>query len=152
MSGSRARVARAIATWFGVGYVPRAPGTAGSVAGLALYLAVRGIGPVGVLALAGVVAGVGVWAASSVVAERGEVDPQIVVVDEVAGVLIALAFSSPSVASMASAFVAFRVCDQLKPWPSSAAERLPSGWGVVADDVVAGLQAALLAHELGARS
>ena len=83
---------------------------------------------------------VGVWAADQVIAATGKKDPQIVVIDEVAGVLITLAAAGPSWASVAIGFVAFRVFDQFKPWPARRFERtLPGGWGVMMDDVAAGV-------------
>jgi phosphatidylglycerophosphatase A len=132
------RIAYVIATWFGVGYVPLAPGTAGTLAAVPLYLALRSSGPPVVLAVAALVASIGVWAAGHVIEGTGQRDPQIVVVDEVAGVLITLAAAKPTWTSIAAGFVLFRVFDQWKPWPSREAESLRGGWGVVMDDVAAG--------------
>jgi phosphatidylglycerophosphatase A len=140
---ARRLLAYAIATWGGVGFVPLAPGTAGTLAALPLYLALRRRGPLAVLGASVVIAAAGVWAASEVVRARGEKDPQIVVVDEVAGVLVALAAAPRTWRGTAAAVVLFRVCDQLKPFPARRAElRLPGGWGVVLDDVAAGVWAA----------
>jgi phosphatidylglycerophosphatase A len=100
---------------------------------------VRPLGAGAVLVMAGAVAAIGVWAAGVVAERTGLGDPQIVVIDEVAGVLIALAAAPESWRGVAAAVVVFRVLDQLKPWPVSAAERLPGGLGIVADDVCAGL-------------
>lgn len=139
------RLGYALATWFGCGYFPRAPGTAGTVGAIPLYLLIRGLGPIGVLVAATLITAIGVWAANVVVDDRGQKDPQIVVIDEVAGVLITLAASPLSWQGLAIGFVAFRVFDQLKPWPANVAEkRLPRGWGVMFDDVFAGVWGALL--------
>jgi phosphatidylglycerophosphatase A len=133
------RLAKVLATWFGCGLVPFAPGTAGTLGGLPLYLLLRSSGPWVVLGVAALLAAVGVWAADHVIAETGEKDPQIVVIDEVVGVLVTLAPSAPTLTSLALGFVLFRVFDQLKPWPARALEDLPGGWGVVMDDVAAGV-------------
>jgi len=133
------RVAWAIGTWFGCGLVPGAPGTAGTVGAVPLYLVVaRGDRPA-VAAAAVAVTLVGVWAASLVARERGEKDPQLVVVDEVAGFLVTMtAARAPTWRAIAVGFVVFRLLDALKPWPVRRFERLPSGWGIVLDDVAAG--------------
>jgi phosphatidylglycerophosphatase A len=136
------RVARAIALWFGCGLVPRAPGTAGSIGALPLYFLVRGGGPYAVLASAVVVTIVGIWAAGIVADRTGMEDPQIVVVDEVAGSLLALTVAPPSWAGIAVAIVAFRFFDIVKPFPARRAEHLPRGWGIMMDDIAAGVWAA----------
>jgi phosphatidylglycerophosphatase A len=86
-----------------------------------------------------VLAGVGVWAADHVIARTGLKDPQIVVIDEVVGVLLTLAASAPTWTSLVAGFVLFRIFDQWKPWPARSLESLPGGWGVVMDDVAAGV-------------
>ena len=140
----KTRVAFVLATWLGVGFSPVAPGTAGTLAALPLFFALRGSGPFGVLAAAMVLALAGVWAAGVVAAHTRSNDPQIVVVDEVAGVLVALACAPPGLAGVALAVVLFRFFDVMKPFPVRAAERLPRGWGIVADDLVAGACAGAL--------
>jgi phosphatidylglycerophosphatase A len=133
-------VAWAIATWFGCGLVPRAPGTAGSLGAVPLYLLVVGHGRGAVVAVALAVTLVGVWAASVVARELGTKDPQVVVVDEVAGILVTMApVSAASWRSVAVGFLLFRLFDIVKPWPVRRLEALPGGWGIVLDDVAAGL-------------
>jgi phosphatidylglycerophosphatase A len=132
-----------LATWFGVGFSPIAPGTLGTLATLPLYFAIRGSGPFAVLAAAIVLTAAGVWAAGIVAAHSGKHDPQFVVVDEAAGVLVALAFAPSTAKGVALAVVLFRVFDITKPFPARAAERLPRGWGIVIDDIVAGIWAAV---------
>jgi phosphatidylglycerophosphatase A len=136
------RVGYAIAIWFGCGLVPRAPGTVGSLGAIPLYLLVRGGGPLAILAAAFVVAAVGIWAGNVVAARTGLEDPQIVVVDEVAGSLLALAVAPPSWWGIAVAILAFRFFDIVKPFPARRAERLPGGWGIMMDDIAAGVWAA----------
>ena len=127
-----------IATCAYVGYVPLAPGTFGSAAGLAVFFAVRGTGSVSLeLAALVTVFCVGVWSAT--VAERhlGDVDPAPVVIDEVAGMLMTLAFLPVNLTGAIVGFLLFRVFDVVKPWPSSRFERLPGGLGIMADDAMA---------------
>ncbi len=133
------RIAYLLATWFGCGYVPFAPGTAGTLGALPLYFAVRSAGPLAVLALAIVLTVVGVWAAGEVCTSTATSDPQIVVIDEVVGVLVTLAASSPSWTSVVLGVVLFRMFDQWKPWPARSLESLHGGMGVVMDDVAAGV-------------
>lgn len=148
----RTRVAFALALWFGCGLSPVGPGTVGSLGALPLYFLVRGWGPLAVLATAVVITAVGVWSSGVVAVTRRIKDPQVVVIDEVAGVLIALAAAPLSPLGTLSGFVLFRLFDMTKPFPARAAERLPGGYGIMFDDVVAGLQAAgilLLLRRLG---
>ncbi len=134
------RLAWVIATWFGCGFFPVAPGTMGSLGAIPLYwLVIRG-GRAGVGAAAVVVTLVGVWAASVVARELGRKDPQVVVVDEVAGMLLTmLPMAHLSWLAVAVGFVVFRALDMAKPWPIRALEKLPGGWGIVLDDVAAGV-------------
>jgi phosphatidylglycerophosphatase A len=135
-------LAWALATWFGCGLFPVAPGTVGTLGALPLYLAVRGGGAAAVLVTALIVTAIGIWASSVLVRESGQKDPQRVVIDEVAGVLLTLAATPPRFASVALGVVLFRLFDITKPFPARHAERLPLGWGVVVDDLVAGVWAA----------
>lgn len=140
-SGLRA-AAILIATVGHVGQMPVAPGTWGSLAGLGLLFVVRSTAdPAFEVAVLILVLAAGVWASS--VAERhyGQRDPGVVVVDEVAGMLLALLWLPVGLVGAGVGFLAFRVFDILKPFPARTAERLPGGWGIMADDVVAGLYA-----------
>ncbi len=140
----RSVVGRTLATWFGCGRVPYAPGTAGTLGAIPLYLLIRPYGHAAVALAALVLTGVGIWAANVVASELGQKDPQIIVIDEVAGVLVTLAVAPPTWAALAAGVVLFRVFDQTKPWPARTAEReLPGGWGIVLDDVAAGAWGAL---------
>jgi phosphatidylglycerophosphatase A len=149
------RVARVLATWFGCGLSPVAPGTVGTIGALPLWLAVRGGGRAGILATAVAVTLVGVWSAGVVARESRLKDPQLVVIDEVAGVLVALAAAPQTTRGMLAAVLLFRLFDVTKPFPARRAEKLPGGWGIVLDDVVAGVQAAIavsVLHALGVLS
>jgi phosphatidylglycerophosphatase A len=112
----------------------------------------RPFGPWAALLAALALTAVGIWAAS-LVAERAKAkDPQFVVIDEVAGVLVTLAAAPPTLAGLIVGVVLFRVFDQWKPWPARLAEqRLPGGWGIVLDDIAAGVwgAAVLVALRLG---
>ena len=139
----KTRIAYVLATWFGCGRIPFAPGTLGTLAALPLYWLLRSAGPYAVLCGAIVITLVGVWAAGLVARTRAQKDPQIVVIDEVAGMLITLVPGAQGWSILAG-FVAFRIFDQWKPWPACVFEaRLPDGWGIVMDDVAAGVWAAL---------
>lgn len=143
------RVARTLATWFGCGLVPRAPGTAGSLGALPVYFLAFRLGGVWAVVGAAVLATlVGLWASDVVARETKLKDPQIVVIDEVAGMLISLIPATPHFATVAVAFVAFRVLDSTKPWPIAPLERFPGGVGIMMDDVGAGVVSALLVAAL----
>jgi phosphatidylglycerophosphatase A len=140
----RGKLARVLALWFGCGKVPVAPGTAGTLGAIPLYLLLRPHGTIAVLAGALVVTAVGVWAADVVARETGLKDPQIVVIDEVSGYLVTMLGAPPTWTGVIAGFVVFRVLDQWKPFPARLAEkRLPGGWGIVMDDVFAGAWGAI---------
>jgi phosphatidylglycerophosphatase A len=134
------KAAWAIGTWFGCGLSPRAPGTMGTLGAIPLYLLVARAGQAGTAAAALIVTAVGVWAASVVARDLGKKDPQVVVIDEVAGFLVTmLPVRELSWAAIGIGFLVFRGLDILKPWPVRRLEDLPGGWGIVMDDVAAGL-------------
>ncbi len=135
-----------IATWVGVGRLPVAPGTWGSAATLPLaWLVASWLGPIWLFAAAAAVFAVGWWAGGIHARSIGAEDPGEIVVDEVAGQLVALAVVPLDLVYYAAAFVLFRIADIWKPWPVSLAERrLGGGLGIMADDVVAGAYAAII--------
>lgn len=139
-----------VATWFGCGRVPIAPGTMGTIGAVPLYLAAMHVGGRAAVAVAAVVVTlVGVWAASVVARQLGTEDPQIVVVDEVAGMLVTmLPASVVSWRAIGIGFCLFRLLDVVKPWPVRRFEALPSGWGIVMDDVAAGVLGAAVMFAL----
>ena len=140
------KLALAVATWFGCGYWPWGPGTAGSAGGVGVaWLLVRyaGWAPWMLLALAAAVTPVGIWAAGRTEQITGKKDPGLVVVDEVLGQWIALAALHAWTWQWAlAAFVLFRLFDIVKPWPVWKLEKLPGGTGIVLDDLGAGAYAA----------
>jgi phosphatidylglycerophosphatase A len=129
-----------IATCGYVGYVPIAPGTFGSAAGLAVFLAVRSTGSVAVeLATIVVLFAIGVWSGTIAEHHFGGVDPGPIVIDEVVGMLITLALLPVSMTGAIVGFLVFRILDVIKPWPSGGFEKLPGGLGVMADDGMAAI-------------
>jgi phosphatidylglycerophosphatase A len=136
-----ARVSRLLATGFGSGYSPFAPGTAGSALGLLLFWPLARLPLIFQIGVTLLVFVVGVYVASDVARRTGIEDPGIVVIDEVVGQWISL-LALPLVPWTAIAgFLLFRILDVVKPWPARDFERLPRGWGVMADDVMAGIYA-----------
>ena len=174
-----------LATWFGLGYLPKAPGTFGSLAGAALTLFIIDAGPYIRLIPQGMyyvdayflfwgaatflcflaVSFFGVWASSRVATYSGTKDPQFVVIDEVSGQMLALfagaagAVHHPQSLHMIyrfwfpltvqwpvtlAGFLLFRLFDIWKPFPIRQLEKLPGGWGIMADDWLAGIYAAIL--------
>ncbi len=139
------RTALAVATVLGVGRAPVAPGTAGSVPGVALAFGLAAAaGPWAAAAGLVVVAVIGTWAADAVSRGLGHPDPGVVVVDEVAGQMLTLLFVPLTWQVAALGFLLFRVFDILKPYPAGALERLPGGAGIMADDLAAGIYGNLL--------
>ncbi len=195
------RLALAIATALGVGYIPKAPGIFGSLVGIAVAILTH---PVSLIVIIGlllfhdirlgidvpmfrghsapvlllipslvallVVGFIGVWSSSRAAAYAGLKDPQYVVIDEVSGMQLTLmlaimpvglpmglmpadeatvfglysAFSLLNWKYLLLGFILFRVFDIWKPWPIRRLEKLPGGWGIMADDWMAGIYAAIL--------
>jgi phosphatidylglycerophosphatase A len=130
-----------VATMGGIGRLKPAPGTWGSLVVLPLAL----LGPVPALLLALLVTIVGFYAVREVLRDAPEQDPGWIVVDEAAGMLLALAGLSAAAGiwGVLIAFGLFRIFDILKPWPISWADRQEGAFGVMLDDIVAGALAAL---------
>ena len=149
----RTVAANLIATLFGCGLSPFAPGTVGSAAALAIGALLyrhAGFEWWGFLALAALLFGPAVWAAGVVARASGIEDPGFVVVDEVIGQWIAMAGARPlNWKSCLAAFLLFRLFDIWKPAPVRQLEALPGGWGINADDVMAGVYAALVLFVAG---
>ena len=142
MKGERPqRLAVLVATGFGAGRVPVAPGTAGSLVGLALCLALASspLGPSAIAAVTAVVCVAGFPICGYAARCLGESDPSIVVWDEVAGMMVALVAVPPGWHWWAVAFALFRALDVLKPWPIGRLDaRVGGGAGIMLDDLVAG--------------
>lgn len=128
-----------VATWFGSGLLPKAPGTWGSLAGLpaALLLGYYG-GPGALVAGALVAFVVGIPAATRYATATGKDDPSEIVIDEVAAQWLVLSMLPMTVLAWAVGFLLFRFFDVLKPWPVSLADRkLKGGFGIMLDDIIA---------------
>jgi phosphatidylglycerophosphatase A len=135
----------AIATFFGTGLLPIAPGTWGSAAALPFGWIIAALGGWPALLVAAVAAAlVGWWASARYVAQTGREDPPEIVIDEVAAQWLALSVVPLTLVAYFVAFFVFRVFDTLKPWPASWADReVEGGAGVMLDDIIAGLYAAI---------
>jgi phosphatidylglycerophosphatase A len=137
-------VALLLASFGFSGYAPIAPGTAGSGAALLVYVLLRWFDLTRwELPLIGALFVAGVWASTRVARHLGKADPGIVVIDEVVGMLITLAWLPVGVVGAIAGFFLFRVLDVVKPFPAAQSENLPGGYGIMVDDVVAGLYAQL---------
>jgi len=152
---------RLVATGVYSGYAPWASGTFGSLAGLLLFLLPWAWNPAVLLPLIVVAFCAGVYTAGRVALDEGHrltrsaaaakalfqpgepvhADPSIVVIDEIVGMWIALAWIPPGAAAVIASFVFFRLFDILKPEPARSLERIGGGWGIMLDDVVAGIYA-----------
>lgn len=145
-------IAEVIATSFYAGYAPKAPGTAGALVGVLLVYLLHRFAfftsyHVAFFALALLLPAV--WASNQLIAALGKKDPQCIVVDEVLGQMLAftgLNLDQPLLFLLA--FGLFRAFDIYKPFPVNLFERLPGGWGVMADDLMAGVYAAAVLHLL----
>ena len=144
-------LALAIAT-FGVGYLPLIPGTFGSLVGVGIFLLLFTAASASfalVLIAILIITLSGIWAAFRTEELEGRKDPGKVVVDEVAGQMIALLpltlFSlQPLTRGVIVSFILFRLFDIIKPYPAGRFERLKGGFGIMCDDLVAGVYAAAI--------
>jgi phosphatidylglycerophosphatase A len=138
------RVAVVVATGLGAGYSPLAPGTFGAAVGVLLFWLARGWPLWAHLVGAAVLFFGGVAASGRLATLLGKKDPGRAVIDEVAGMWVSLLMLPFGARTALLAFVAFRVTDTLKPWPARQMEAFRGGWGIMADDVMAGVYANLL--------
>ena len=147
------RLAAILGTWFGCGLAPFAPGTAGSLAALAIAIALHeyaGLGRWHFPLLSAVAFFPAMWAADVTAKAVKLKDPQIVVIDEVLGQWIALSGARVfNWKSYIAAFALFRLFDIWKPPPVRQLEALPGGLGIMADDAMAGFYAALVLFAAG---
>lgn len=148
MNKTQARLPVLLATWFGCGYSPVAPGTVGSAAAVAIAMALHryaGFDRAGFALLAAALFLPAMWAAGATARGLKLKDPSIVVVDEVIGQWISLAGAhSYNWKTYLAAFLLFRLFDIWKPPPVRQLEALPGGLGINADDAMAGAYAGLV--------
>jgi phosphatidylglycerophosphatase A len=142
-----------VATFFGVGRLKPGPGTWGSLATVLLWaLASSQLAPVhrtwATIFAASAVTLIGIPAATRVARATGSKDPQFIVIDEVAGQLVALTAVPLAWKTFLAGFILFRAFDIWKPFPIRRLERLPEGTGIVVDDLGAGFYALAIMHLL----
>ena len=138
------KFARVLATWFGCGFIPFAPGTAGTLAAVPVAVLWQPYGWPARLAFLLILTGAAIWAAGRVERILQVEDPSQIVIDEVAGFLLTMLLLPVSWLTLFLGFVFFRLFDILKPFPVRMLEkRFKGGWGVVADDLAAGVYAYL---------
>ena len=127
------------AAWGPCGYAPVAPGTFGTLGAIPLYWALTWLTWPAYLAATAALTALGMVAAHRAGRYWGVADASPIVVDEVAGYLVTMALVPFSWPAAIAGFVLFRIFDVLKPWPASAFDRVKNGFGVVMDDVAAGV-------------
>jgi phosphatidylglycerophosphatase A len=138
---------RAIASFFGLGFFPFAPGTLTSLAVVLIYkYAIHALAWPYLLSILLALLILGTYAASFYSAELRKDDPSCVVIDEAAGQLIVLFLVAPEWPLLIAGFLLFRFFDIVKPYPIRRAEALPAGWGIMADDILAALIAKVILH------
>ena len=121
------------------GRAPIAPGTAGSVVGVLLYVLLKGLAPAWYLAVCVGITLLGIWSAGEAELLLGKKDASSIVIDEIAGFLISMAFVPFSWCAVTAGFFVFRLFDILKPWPLDRLQRIRGGAGVMVDDIGAGI-------------
>ena len=140
------RLSHFIATSFYTGYFPIAPGTVGSGLALIIFYVFPNLRGIPLFILIGVIFFIGVWAATEVEKTDGH-DASIINIDEVIGMWISLLFLPAAISGIwwwIGVFFVFRAFDVVKPFPVGWSQKLPRGWGVMVDDVLAGIYTNLL--------
>ena len=136
----RVELSEWLATCFKIGHLPIAPGTWGSLAAvIGWWLWLQNLDPLVFIVLIITIFIIGVFATNIIINHTGEKDPSRVVIDEVAGQWLGLFMLPDGTLYIAGAFILFRFLDILKPWPIRQLEQFPKGWGVMLDDMLAGL-------------
>jgi len=134
---------KTVSTFFYVGYFPLIPGTAGSVAAVFLFFLIKN-NPLTYLAALLTLLILGFLVSGAAEKIMRKTDPPCVVIDEVCGMLIGLLFLPYDIRLVIIAFLIFRILDTLKPYPISSFEKLKGGWGIMSDDIIAGLYTNLI--------
>jgi len=136
----RVELSEWLATCFKIGHLPIAPGTWGSLAAvIGWWLWLQYLDPLVFIVLIIMIFIIGVFATNIIIDHTGEKDPSRVVIDEMAGQWLGLLMLPDGMLYIAGAFILFRFLDILKPWPIRQLEQFPKGWGVMLDDMLAGL-------------
>lgn len=145
------KLANWVSTVLKIGYLPFAPGTWGSLAALGLwFLIVEMTSTITFIALISIIFALGVYVSSVTERHLDEKDPSVIVIDEWVGQWIALLFLPKSLLLGLTAFALFRLFDIWKPYPIKTLAKMPSGWGIMLDDVLAGIYALLVINVLRA--
>lgn len=135
--------AKILSTCFGIGYFPVAPGTIASIVAVIGFVFIPALHSTPILlSLVIISLALGIWAGRIMEEEYGD-DPSIVTIDELAGQWLALAALPADMLPVLLSFAFFRLFDIAKPGPVNTVQRLPGGWGIMADDVLAGFFANL---------
>ncbi len=137
---------RLIASGLGIGLLPKAPGTWGALLAVFLFLTLGRLSFFFQLLVVVCISTIGIYSAGKVAKDLGQEDPQLVVIDEIAGQLLALIGFPQRPLILLTAFLIFRLLDIIKPPPIRCVERLPGGLGIMADDLVAGLLTKLILY------
>jgi phosphatidylglycerophosphatase A len=141
------KLIKAAATGLGLGYFPVAPGTAGTLLGIPLFLVFSPLSPPIFLAVLFGCTWGAFWITGRAERVFQEKDSQKIVLDEIVGFLWTMSFISPTPAHLAAGFLLFRLLDITKPFPAGLLQRkAPGGYGVVLDDVAAGIYGNILLH------
>ncbi len=136
-----------LATGCYTGYVPIASGTFGTLVAIPLCYLISRLGPVQAVLLVLLFAGVAVWISDEAEKLFNSRDPGLIVIDEIAGFLVTMLFIPWSIKGVVIGFLVFRCMDIAKPFPVRRVEsRLKGGWGVVGDDILAGVYANVIAR------
>ncbi len=134
-----------VSSFFGIGFIPVAPGTFGSLAGVIIYCFLWRFESVFYSALILLIL-IGLLVSARAERAWAKKDPRFIVIDEVAGSMVALIAVPLNLINLVSVFALFRIMDITKPFPIKRVENLPSGFGIMFDDVIAGLYANLIFH------
>ena len=138
----KSRLINFLAQGLGVGRIPVAPGTFGTLVGLPLVWILWKFDPLTYVAITGLFIAFSIWIAGAAARFQGTHDDPKIVIDEIAGIVVALAWVPPSVIALAAGFILFRLLDIIKPPPINWIDRrVKGGLGIVLDDLIAGLGA-----------
>ena len=136
----RVELSEWLATCFKIGHLPIAPGTWGSLAAvIGWWLWLQYLDPLVFIVLIITIFIIGVFATNIIIDHTGEKDPSRIVIDEVAGQWLGLLVLPDGALYIAAAFILFRLLDIIKPCPIWQLEKFPKGWGVMLDDMLAGI-------------
>ena len=129
-----------LAAGFGAGYVPKLPGTAGTVVGILLYVPMRELGVVAYLGVTAVLFLAGTWLCGKTARDLGVHDHPVIVCDEIVGFLVTMIAVPRGWPWILAGFILFRLFDIWKPWPIRWVDRrISGGFGIMLDDVIAGV-------------